>query len=233
MELLNMIAAVIFDFDGVIADTEPLHYQVFQEVLAGYGIGFSWEEYVERYMGYDDRDAFREAFKNAGYPGNPEQVQELIRLKADIFNARARGDALAPYPGVVNLVTELADHVPLAVCSGALRSDIRPILKSVGLSSLFPVLVTADDTRKGKPDPEGYELAMQRLSEREGRTLAASRSWAIEDTPDGIRSAHAAGLKVLAVTNSHPADLLQTADHVVSSLESVNRVALAKWLEHS
>ncbi len=226
-----MITAVIFDFDGVIADTEAVHYKVFQEVLADWGIQYSWKDYVEHYMGFDDRDAFRQAFSRAGKTIDSGMLGQLIRRKAEVFEERAMRNGIMVLPGVVNLVHTLEKVVPLGICSGALKSDIQPILESAGLASSFPVRVTAEDVQSGKPNPEGYRRAIRLLSEHAGRALAPECGWAVEDTPDGIQSAQAAGLNVLAVANSYPVEMLQEADRVVSSLESVHVVQLNEWLE--
>ena len=111
---------------------------------------------------------------------------------------------------------------PLALCSGALRSDIDPILAQLGVARCFDVIVSADDVRRSKPDPESYALAFARLSERYAALLTVpGKSVAVEDTPAGIRSAKGAGLRVLAVTNSYGAGELAEADWIVDSLESV------------
>lgn len=215
--------AVVFDFDGVIADTERLHCDMFLKVLAPHRISFTWEEYVERYMGCDDRDAFRKAFRLAGRDElDDRQLKKLVDEKSRQFLEVIRG-GVQPYPGVIPLIKGLhASGIPLAICSGALRSDLDPILSGLGIACYFTLVVSADDVRKGKPDPEGYARAFRDLTlSRRSKVTSAGACLAVEDTPDGIKAAKRAGLSVLAVTNSHPAKDLSWADYVTDSLENV------------
>lgn len=210
--------AVIFDFDGVIVDTEPLHYAAFQRVLEPLGLHFTWEEYVEVYIGFDDRDAFRHAFSLKGTTLSREELQRLIEQKAAFFE-EVIGAGVCAYPGVLDLISHLhANRFPLAICSGALRSDIDPILAMLGISDYFDVIVTADDVAASKPDPECYQMAFQRLQSAHHNCFSKEATIAIEDTPAGISAAKAAGLMVCAVTNSYPAARLDQATFVTESL---------------
>jgi beta-phosphoglucomutase len=214
--------AVIFDFDGVIVDTEPLHYKAFQGVLGPLGIGFPWEEYVVTYMGFDDRDAFAEAFRAHGKSLDEPRLKALVASKSRIFQDVIR-DGVHAYPGAVSLITSLhASGIPLAISSGALLSDITPILMRLAIAPCFPHIVTADDVRKSKPDPESYTLAFQRLKRMHPALLTTpDNSLAVEDTPAGIRSAKRAGLRVLAVSNSYGEEELAEADYLTDSLINV------------
>jgi HAD superfamily hydrolase (TIGR01509 family) len=216
-----MLNAVIFDFDGIIVDSEPMHYQAFQRILEPLGKGFSWEDYCTTYIGYDDRDAFREAFKAKKEKICSRDVKQLLREKAEIFQQLIREGQATPLPGAVELIKSIPRKLPIALCSGAILEDITPILETLGIDSSFSVIVTAEDTAKSKPDPAPYTLALQKL----GLDHAAS-AIAIEDTPAGILSAKAAGLKVLAVTNSFDREFLLEADAVTDSLEKVTRLSL-------
>ena len=214
-----MLKAVIFDFDGIIVDTEPLHYRAFQVILEPLGLGYSWDEYVDRYMGFDDRDAFVEAFAVAGQQISHEALELLIDRKARIFQ-EVIVSGVTPYPGVVRLATELAGKVPVALCSGALPSDILPILNQLSLDKVFSVMVTATDVAASKPDPASYRLSVERLqSAFPTLGIEPSTCLAIEDTPAGIASANGAGIRVVGVTNSYPADHLTGASKVVDSLD--------------
>jgi HAD superfamily hydrolase (TIGR01509 family) len=214
--------AVVFDFDGIIVDSEPLHYRAFQKVLEPLGAGFSWQEYIDRYMGFDDRDAFREACRVHGLPLDDAALAGMIAAKAELFHQVATEGVVA-YPGVVELVRSLAGRIPLAICSGALRSDIGPVLGMLSLTAAFDCIVTAEDVSASKPDPASYLLAVQRLQERfPAAGITAAAAVAIEDTPAGIKSAKDAGLKVLAVTNSYPAAELTAADSIVAALSMIS-----------
>jgi len=214
--------AVIFDFDGVIVDTEPIHYQVFQDILEPIGLGYTWDEYTRTYMGFDDRDAFREAFGAAGKTLTPDRLQELISQKAGIFEqVVSRG--VTPYTGVIELIHELsAKGIPLAISSGALRSDIIPILEQLNIEHYFSHIVTADDVPQSKPHPASYLSAKEKLLiSFPDKLNSDSLVYAIEDTPAGIQSAKGAGLSVVAVTNSYQAEKLRQADVIVPSLEQL------------
>lgn len=217
-----MLKAVIFDFDGIIVDSEPMHYRAFQKVLEPLGAGYSWQEYVDRYMGFDDRDAFREAFRVSGLQLRDGQLAQLIAAKAACFQ-EVIAHGVNPYDGVVNLILSLSGTVPLAICSGALRSDIEPVLAQLGLDSAFDRMVTADEVQESKPDPASYRLALTRLQEAfPDRKITPEDTLAIEDTPAGISSARGAGLKVLAVTNSYPADDLAMTVRTVDTLAGMS-----------
>jgi HAD superfamily hydrolase (TIGR01509 family) len=217
-----MLAAVIFDFDGIIVDTEPLHYRAFQEMLIPLGLGYSWEVYLRSYIGFDDRDALRDAFRTAGRSLKDRELQALVEEKGVAFQ-RIVASGVEVYPGVVELVRSIAGRLPLALCSGALPSDIDPILKQLGITGLFDVIVTAADVQASKPDPESYALAVARLKAvYPDKKITPEICLAIEDTPAGITSARRAGLKVLAVTNSYPEEELTSADRIVTSLAIEN-----------
>lgn len=217
-----MLKAVIFDFDGIIVDSEPMHYRAFQKVLEPLGAGYSWKEYVDRYMGFDDRDAFREAFRVSGLQLREGQLAQLIADKAACFQ-EVIAHGVKAYDGVVELILSLSGTVPLAICSGALRSDIEPVLAQLGLDSAFDRMVTADEVQESKPDPASYRLALARLQEAfPERGITPAETLAIEDTPAGISSARGAGLKVLAVTNSYPADDLAMTVSTVDTLAGIS-----------
>jgi beta-phosphoglucomutase len=225
-----MLSALIFDFDGIIVDTEPIHYRAFQEILQPLGLGYSWTDYVSRYMGFDDREAFREAFKAQSKSISNDELGRMISQKASVF-LEIIEKGIQPYPGVVDFIRNTAGKMPLALCSGALISDITPILHQLGIADQFDVVVTADDVAASKPDPTSYVLAVQRLSAAyPDSTIKPQNCLAIEDTPAGIESAKGAGIVVLAVTNSYPAEKLSGADHIIDSLEEVSLQDLHKIL---
>jgi HAD superfamily hydrolase (TIGR01509 family) len=216
-----MLSAVIFDFDGIIVDSEPLHFGAFNEVLEPLGKTISWADYCETYIGYDDRDAFKQIFKAHKEKLCSGDLKALIARKAGILQEYINDGKVVPLPGAVELVKSIPARLPVALCSGALKSDIEPVLEKLGIGDAFSVMVTAEDTDKSKPDPAPYRLALKKLGIKD-----ASTALAIEDTPAGIFSAKGAGLKVLAVTNSYDREYLMEADAVTDSLEHVNRLTL-------
>ena len=216
------VNAVIFDFDGVIVDTEPLHYKAFQRILEPLGLGFSWEDYVGTYMGFDDRDAFTEAFQSKGIQLDQSELCRLVAEKAGVFQDVIQ-DGVIAYPGVVELIKRLhSNNVPLAICSGALLSDIMPILEMLDINECFKVIITADDVVKSKPDPQCYLLAYDKICKHwPDNDLSPTATVAIEDTPAGISAATAAALQVIAVTNSYSAGHLKMADIIVENLNTL------------
>jgi beta-phosphoglucomutase len=227
------LAAVIFDFDGVIVNTEPLHFVAFREILQTKGLAFSWDEYVSFYLGFDDRDAFREAYKRGGRALSGAELSKLMKAKAQAFQRLAEEKGAQPFPGVVPLIKSLVRKVPLALCSGAVKSDIDPILRKLKLDRAFDVIVTAEDVSASKPDPASYVLALKRLEkEFPAKKIAADCSVAIEDTPAGIEAASGAGLRVLALSNSYTPEKLDGAEKVVPSLKNIKKSDLALLVEH-
>jgi HAD superfamily hydrolase (TIGR01509 family) len=217
-----MLRAVIFDFNGIIVDDEPIHFKLFQRVLGEEGIALTEQDYYARYLGFDDRGAFLAGFRENGRSLGTEKLQALIERKAVYYQEAIRNHMMV-FPGVKNLVVDLARTLPLAVASGALRHEIETILKTLGLLDHFRAIVAAEDVSQGKPEPEIYLKALAALNEGggNGKPIEAADCVVIEDSKEGIKGALRAGMKCLAVTNSHPAELLNDADAVVKSLEEV------------
>lgn len=216
-----MLNAIIFDFDGVILDSEGLHYKVFNQVLEKYKIYITWEDYQKRYIGYNDADALKAIFKNNKKRVNKKIIDELIFNKAILFEKSIVNNEADVFPGVVELIKSIPIKLPIGLCSGALRSDIEPVLENLKIKRFFKSIVTAEDTKKSKPYPDPYILSLKNLNIQD-----ASKTIAIEDTPAGINSAKEAGMKVLAVTNTFSSGYLYEADAIASSLSDVNRKTL-------
>lgn len=211
--------AVLFDCDGVIADSEPLHLRAFQEVLAPLAITITPAEYQDRYLGLDDRGVFAEALRAHGRPADAATVAALTATKAAGLR-RVLERETRIYPGVVELVRALA-ALPLAVVSGALRDEVDIILRAAGVRDAFRVIVGAEDVAAGKPDPEGFVRALAELG-RGGAAIAAADCLVVEDSLAGLEAARRAGMRRLAVTNSYPAaQLEELADLVVPTLAGI------------
>jgi len=216
-----MLRAVIFDFNGIIVDDEPIHFELFQRVLGEEGIRLTKEVYYAHYLGFDDRGAFEASFLDSKRPLNDAKLRELIERKA-IYYQEAIRKHVAIFPGVEALVSSLAKTLPLAVASGALRNEIETILQTAGLLKHFKAVVSAEDVKQGKPEPEIFLKALAALNaQHEDEPFPAADCVVIEDSREGIRGARRAGMKCLAVTNSHPAELLTEANAVVKTLETV------------
>lgn len=225
-----MLRAILFDFDGVIVDTEPLHWAALNEVLALHGVPrVSREYYYENMLGLDDRGLFRDSFARAGTPLPPAMVPMLIAQKSERFLAMAGREKIL-LPGVVAFLESVAGQYLLAICSGALGREIEAILQAAGLRRHFSVIVAADDVERGKPDPQGYLLALRRLQEkhRPDPALVPAECLVIEDSFPGIEAGKEAGMTCLAVTTSVQGELLLQADAVVASLHEASPALLAR-----
>lgn len=223
-----MLRAVIFDFNGIIVDDEPIHFKLFQKVLGEEAITLTEEVYYERYLGFDDRGAFMAGFRENNRPLDCAKLQQLIDRKAEYYQDMIRNH-VSIFPGVHSLVNSLAEKLPLAVASGALRNEIETILTAAGLLDHFKVIVGAEDVTRGKPEPEIFLKALAALNTGESaHSIDAAQCVVIEDSKEGIRGARRAGMKCLAVTNSHPVALLKEANLIVKSLEEVTLPMLQK-----
>jgi HAD superfamily hydrolase (TIGR01509 family) len=220
-----VLKAIIFDFDGVLADTEPLHFKMFQRVLHEEGLPLSEQDYYQKYVGLDDKGCFQGILLAHGRPAPLETVRRLVERKAALMLEQIKVTPVM-YPGIEDFVKWAAGRYRLAIVSGALRHEIELILKSVALRSCFEHITAAEDIRNGKPDPEGYRHALQALNRR--AAVQASDCLVIEDTIAGIQAAHAAGMRCLAVSTTFPADQLAGADAVASTLKGYDLEALER-----
>ncbi len=226
-----MLGAVIFDFDGVIADSELLHLAGFRHALAAHDISVSEADYFARYVGFDDHDGFIAILTDAGHEAGDVLLDTLMAEKARIFAELARERARI-FPGVRELLASLRDGesvLPVAIGSGALSSEIELILGVAGLRRYVDTIVAADNVHQSKPHPETYLKACSELARIHGlgaHELAPENCVVVEDTVAGLASATAAGMVTVAVTNSYPAEALE-ADLVVDSLERLDRDACA------
>jgi beta-phosphoglucomutase len=221
-----MLRTVIFDFNGIIVDDEPIHFKLFQRVLGEEGIVLTEEAYYARYLGFDDRGAFMAGFRDNNRPLTDDKLAELIDRKAAYYQLAIR-DHVVIFPGVKTLVYGLAPVVPLGVASGALRREIVTILTTARLLNYFQAIVSAEDVEHGKPEPEIFLKVLAKLNAGASPRIEPADCVVIEDSKEGIRGARRAGMKCLAVTNSHPLELLGDADAIVKSLENVGLESLA------
>lgn len=223
---LRALQAIVFDFDGVVADSEMLHLRAYQQVLAGEGVVVSNQEYFDRYLGYDDAGVFRALSKDKGLELDDARMKQLIERKGERYESLAAAGEML-FPGAADFIRAAAAAVPIAIASGALTHEIEDVLERAGLRSLFPIIVGADQTLRSKPDPEPYLTAFTRLRSLTGRDLQPWRAVAIEDSKWGLVSAQGAGLRCVAVTNTYPAaELRDDAELVVSGLNTLTLAAL-------
>jgi beta-phosphoglucomutase len=215
--------AAIFDFDGVLVDSEPLHYRCLRDALASEGITITPEEYARHYLAYTDREAIRVALEVHGSTPDSAHVEEVARRKAAHFEALIR--EVPFFDGARELVAALGRTVPLAIASGALRDEIERILDAGGLRAAFATVVGADDVSRGKPHPEPYLAALGGLRSVVP-DLQAADCLVVEDSMAGIAAGLAAGMRVVGVAHSYPAEKLSAAHHVVGSLRGLTPASL-------
>ena len=223
---MKWLNAIIFDFDGVIADSERLHLRSYQDILAPEGVHISSDEYLEKYLGYDDVGVFRAVGRDYGIPMDDHRVSELITRKGQRYEALAAAGEML-FPGAADFIQAAAQQVPIAIASGALTHEIEEVLERSGLLALLPVIVGADQTERSKPHPDPYRTAFARLRAHSGRNLIAWQSVAIEDSHWGLVSARGADLRCVAVTNTYSeAELRGDAELVVAGLHALTLDAL-------
>jgi HAD superfamily hydrolase (TIGR01509 family) len=220
-----MIEAIVFDFDGVLADSEPLHLAAYQQVLASLGVRLTREDYYARYLGYNDEEMFRRLAEGQGWAMDEGQLEALIAEKCRVYDAVVdTTDVL--YPGAASCIERMAAAFPVGIASGALRHEIVGVLRRAGLERHVQFIVASGDTPLSKPAPDPYRRAA------ELHRLAPSACMAIEDSRWGIESAKAAGMTCIAVPHTYPREALTMADHVVTSLDEIT-VQLVRGMKPS
>ena len=214
------IKAIIFDFDGIITDTEPVHMDAWQGVLEPLGVFVDEEEFKRDYVGLNDRDFLDAVSKAHRHHFSDIERAELIEAKSTATVAMLEHD-IPLIPGVADFIESAGEIYPLAICSGANRGEIEFILRHLKWIGRFDPIVASDSVKRGKPDPEGYIRAYEGLAERIDGALLAKDVLAVEDSPRGIAAAKAAGLRCMAVKNSYGDADLQQADLIVASLAHI------------
>lgn len=201
--------ATIFDFNGVLVDDERVHFDAFLEVLRPLGVTFDWDAYDERYLGFDDVGAFRAMLKDAGLPHDEARIHDLLEQKKPVYQRQIAGGGLKIFDGAADLVRRRAKLGLVGIVSGALRDEIHHALDVLGVKAEIAFIVSAEDTKECKPDPEGYlhgiaELAKLGFHGTKGAVV-------VEDSLAGVASAKGAGLRCAAVAHSYPAERLRAA----------------------
>jgi beta-phosphoglucomutase len=199
-----MIHALFFDLNGVIIDDEPIHLEAYREALQGVGIDLTDEDYFAS-LGMDDPTFVRAAFGRAGRPLDDETMQAVIAREAELHLTRIK-DELPLASGIVNFLKIAARSFQLGVVSMAERVEVDYVLEHAAVAGLFTVIISAEDVSACKPDPACYELALSRLNqirrERRQLPLLANECLVVEDSPPGIASGRAAGMRTIGVTNT-------------------------------
>lgn len=216
-----MLEAIIFDFDGVLIDSEPLHFQACNEVFKTLEFTLDYTEYLQKYIGMADKEMFPKIFTAKQMHKSALEIQELIDLKtcafAEIINDNIN---LSGISGIHDFINNAADIInKFAICSGATRKEIDCALTKIengNLKKYFTTIISSDDVKSGKPSPEGYLKAAEKLN------IAPEKCLVIEDTPIGIQAAKAANMFVIGLLTSYSKESLSQADLVVTDFTQLN-----------
>lgn len=215
-----MFEAVIFDFDGVIMDSEPIHYQAFCEVFGKIGLDLSYAEYAEKYIGLSDKEIFPKLLESRGFNFADNEIDSLLTKKiatyTDIIKA---SDHLPMIAGLYEFMKKIAaSGKKMAICTGSSRDEVMAVLSKTHqgtLPSFFTSIVTFEDVQFGKPSPEGYLLTAKRLN------IPPEKCLVIEDSPHGIEAATQSGMYVTALLTTHAREQLQKAHKIVHNFAEV------------
>ncbi|MHB1571426.1 MAG: HAD family hydrolase [Solirubrobacteraceae bacterium] len=207
---MSPVRAVIFDFNGTLSDDEGVLYDVYAEMFARLGRPLSREQYIEHLAGLSEEAILRR------WLGDRDDIDELVSERVRRYCDLADGASIGE--DVRRAVRYAAARVPTAIVSGATLVEIETVVQAAGLRDAFQVVVGADHVARGKPDPEGYELALAKLRAIAG-DLRAGEVVAFEDTEAGVASAKAAGMTCMAVTGTVPRARLAQADEIVDTID--------------
>lgn len=217
-----MLRAVIFDFNGVVADDETPHFLAFQRALAEEGLTLTQEDYYGRYLGMDERNCATALLAAAGRT-DPDRLGRILERKALLFREETAVRKPPLFPGVVEFVKRAGARYRLAIASGGRREQIDFALKDTPIEKDFAVIVSAEDTTIGKPDPAIYRLTLARLNASAPPNeppIEPGECLVIEDSLAGIESALAAGMAVAAVATTYPPARLARARLVLPGLDA-------------
>ena len=216
-----MLKAVIFDFDGVITDSEVLHLRAFNQSLVPYGIEISTKDYYTNYLGFSDFDCYKALIDNDLLKIDEDQIDGIIKEKSKIFEELTKTEGRT-IEGVQEFLQMLKqNNIPMAICSGSLLVEIEIMLQESGLRHFFAAIVSAEQVKKGKPHPEGFLLSLQKLNEICQSPIAANECIVIEDSQWGLKAGKDAGMHTVAVTNSYDAEQLTIAEKIVTHLNEL------------
>jgi HAD superfamily hydrolase (TIGR01509 family) len=223
-----MLKALLFDLDGTMVDSDPIHFQTWQEVLREYGIEIDSEFYRTRFSGKLNVQIIQDLLPHL----SPEEGQELGDRKEAEFRKRA-ATLLTPLPGLLELVSWAQEQgLKQAVVTNAPKENAEFMLQVLGIRDTFAAVVIGDDLPKGKPDPLPYRVAMELLETLPETTLA------FEDSPSGMRSAVSAGIPTIGLASTQSPEklhelgaMLVIPDFIDSRLQDLLRLAQSATLK--
>ena len=208
---MSSLQAVLWDMDGVIADTADYHYNAWREVFKEHGVEFSKTDFMQ-FFGQRHDTIVKFALGNLP----PAEVKRISEKKQAIYRGNVAKN-IVPLPGAIELIKSLNQHhIKTAIGSSAVASNIDVIIEGLGIEKCFQAIAYGTEVAEGKPSPQIFQLAAKKLGVKPGNCVV------IEDAIAGVAAAKLAGMKCIAVTNSHPANKLENADLIVDSLEQVN-----------
>jgi len=199
------IEGIVFDLDGTLADTEPLHIDTWLVILNNLGLTFD-ESWMHQWIGFSDRLVAEHVCSH--YLKN-QSVEGLQQLKQQTYRTRATNEVKL-FDRVEDLLKEITQYVPIALATNSSQDDVSAVFQATNLQQHLKVIITANDVSNLKPHPEPYQKAAFQLG------LQPSICFALEDSPAGINSAKTAGLLALGVENSHSSEKLKEADLIFS-----------------
>ena len=218
--MLNKAKAVIWDMDGVIADTAPYHLRAWQEVFQKRGVNFPEDDF-KRNFGQRNDTIIRNTL---GKDISPSEIDVIAAEKEENFRQRVKND-IKPLPGAIKLIKSLKEHgFTQALASSAPIENIRLVIRGLGIENFFQAIVSGREVKEGKPSPQGFLLAAKKLGVEPQDCIV------IEDAIAGVAAAKRSGMHCLAVTNTHPKTNLAEADLVVDTLEAVSVNDLEKLI---
>lgn len=216
-----MLRAVIFDFDGVITDSEILHFRAFNRVLARFSVEITMRDYYKTYLGLTDVDCFNLLISEGQLKTTRDKIEDLLKQKNEVFQELAKTEGRI-IEGVHDFLKMLSqNNIPMAICSGALRPEIELILEEARLRHFFEVIISAEQVKKGKPSPDGFLLTLRKFNKGRQAPITGIQCVVIEDSHWGLQAAKAAGMHTIAVTNSYDARQLALAEKIVARISDL------------
>lgn len=229
MSPLHPPYAVIFDFDGVLFETEPTHCHALAHVLSEVGISLEWADYAEHYVGLSDREILhRLAIRFAAL--RDIDLDDLLERKSRKY-LETTAHGVPPIDGAPALIGRLiAQSIPRAICSGSRREEIERLLSHAGLANAFDAIVATEDVSASKPSPEGYQLAFRKLNALHPE-LTEDRCVVIEDAAAGVEAARSARMRVVALTKTYGDNASAAPDARVDSLDVLSHAFVGKLVQ--
>ncbi|RPI24380.1 MAG: HAD family phosphatase [Acidobacteria bacterium] len=225
------IRGLIFDFNGVIVDDEPLHAKAVQRALQEENFLLSMPEYYDKYLPFDDYHCLLNILRDHGEACDDARIRKLIGRKSFHYFTQIQ-ENIPALKGSTDFIRSLPAHLPLVIASGAARREIEFILAELGLRDCFLALIASGDVVNSKPHPEaflkGFEILQTRVPD-----LAPAEVVVFEDSYRGVESALAAGLRCVGICTSYAAERLQAADLVIETLDGWNLERLEATIRDS